>query len=257
LVWGYEHDYPFARNGRRFAEAGIPFYVCPGTSSWRTVAGNTENCLGNQRNAARNGVRLGAEGYLNTDWGDGGHYQHQPVSYPGFAMGAALSWAYRANRDLDWAAALDAHAFRDPAGVMGALVLDLGRIQDAVPFAGKGLPLAHAFLAPRIGESFTGSVTRSSLRTCLRKLDALEAELDVAAGCAPDNQWLRAEMRNTIHMLRHGARRGLAALGAAVASEDLALERRALTAEHARIWHARNRRGAYFATQAALRRAEL
>jgi hexosaminidase len=91
LEWGYEADHPFDRHGRHFAEAGIPFYVCPGTSSWCSVAGRTDNALGNLLSAAENGLKHGASGYLNTDWGDAGHWQMLPVSYLGFAMGAAYS----------------------------------------------------------------------------------------------------------------------------------------------------------------------
>ena len=38
---------------------------------------------------AENGLKHGAVGYLNTDWGDRGHWQVLPVSYLGFAAGAA------------------------------------------------------------------------------------------------------------------------------------------------------------------------
>ncbi|MGC8782655.1 MAG: beta-N-acetylhexosaminidase, partial [Anaerolineae bacterium] len=92
LEWGYEPDHPFDEHGRRFAESGVPFYVCPGTGTWNTVAGRTKSALENLRNAAMNGIRNGAIGYLITDWGDAGHWQPLPVSYLGFAWGAALSW---------------------------------------------------------------------------------------------------------------------------------------------------------------------
>src|SRR5207248_10051796 len=68
----------------------------------------------------------GASGFLNTDWGDMGHLQYLPVSEPGFAYGAAVSWCLDAYRDLDLAAALDTHVFEDAAGELGAAVLALG-----------------------------------------------------------------------------------------------------------------------------------
>ena len=43
LEWGYEADHPFDAHCARFAAAGIPFYVCPGTGSWRTLAGRTDS----------------------------------------------------------------------------------------------------------------------------------------------------------------------------------------------------------------------
>ena len=124
LEWGYEADHPFAAHGEKFAAAGIPFYVCPGTGSWRTLAGRTSSILGNLRNAAENGIKHGAVGYLNTDWGDEGHWQPLPVSYLGFACGAAVSWACDAARDLDLATALSLYAFGDPTGTLGGIALE-------------------------------------------------------------------------------------------------------------------------------------
>ncbi|MGC8805527.1 MAG: beta-N-acetylhexosaminidase, partial [Candidatus Ratteibacteria bacterium] len=99
LEWGYEAEHPFEQRCRNIARTGIPFYVCPGTSSWNSIAGRTENCLGNLVNAAKNGIRFGAIGMLNTDWGDNGHWQYLPVSYIGFGYGAGVSWCFSSNID--------------------------------------------------------------------------------------------------------------------------------------------------------------
>ena len=134
LLWGYEAEFPFAEQGERFAKAGVPFYVCPGTSSWNTIAGRTFNALGNLLNAAENGLKFGACGYLNTDWGDNGHWQVLPISFLGFAAGAAYSWCLSANRDLDLAPALSWYAFDDRSGSMGRLAYDLGNAYQAAGF---------------------------------------------------------------------------------------------------------------------------
>ena len=52
LEWGYEANHPFTEHGAKFRESGIPFYVCPGTSSWNSICGRTENAIGNISNAA-------------------------------------------------------------------------------------------------------------------------------------------------------------------------------------------------------------
>ena len=39
--------------------------------------------------AAEAGLKYGAIGYLNTDWGDHGHLQYLPMSFAGLAKGAA------------------------------------------------------------------------------------------------------------------------------------------------------------------------
>jgi hypothetical protein len=72
--------------------------VCPGTSSWNSIGGRTDNALANLRSAAENGLKHGARGYLTTDWGDNGHWQSLPISELGFALGAAYAWAWEANR---------------------------------------------------------------------------------------------------------------------------------------------------------------
>ena len=131
LEWGYEADYPFAENVALIAASGRSFYVCPGTSSWNTLSGRTDNALGNLANAATSGYEHGAVGYLNTDWGDNGHLQPLPVSFFGFLAGAYFSWnAASAQQPYapDWPAMLDAHVFGDRAGVMGRIACDLGRV---------------------------------------------------------------------------------------------------------------------------------
>ena len=118
--WGYEDGHPFAAAARRCAACGRPFWPCPGTSSWLTLARPHDE---HGRNIARGGRRRRrrtvASGVLITDWGDNGHLQYLPISEPGFAFGAAVSWCAEANRDLDLAAALSAHSFDDPTGGRG------------------------------------------------------------------------------------------------------------------------------------------
>ncbi|HUZ06511.1 MAG TPA: family 20 glycosylhydrolase, partial [Candidatus Paceibacterota bacterium] len=84
LNWGYEANHPFESEAAQFARAKIPFYVCPGTSTWQTLIGKHDNALSNLRAAAKAGKKFGATGFLNTDWGDGGHPQPLAVSWPMF-----------------------------------------------------------------------------------------------------------------------------------------------------------------------------
>lgn len=92
LNWGYETDHPFQKEAAEFARARVPFYVCPGTSTWQTLIGKHDNALANLKAAAKAGKRNGAVGYLITDWGDGGHPNPLAVSWPMFAAGASLAW---------------------------------------------------------------------------------------------------------------------------------------------------------------------
>jgi len=82
-------------------KAGIPFYVCPGTSSWNSIGGRTENMLANIINAAVNGYKQGAIGLLCTDWGDNGHYQPTYItSYLGFLAAAEFSWNSHSEKNI-------------------------------------------------------------------------------------------------------------------------------------------------------------
>ncbi|GAB4574213.1 MAG: hypothetical protein Kow0077_19630 [Anaerolineae bacterium] len=255
LEWGYEADHPFDANGEAFAKAGVPFYVCPGTSSWISLAGRTDNALGNLWNAAENGLKHGAAGYLITDWGDYGHWQPLPVSYLGFAYGAAVSWAATQNRDLDVPRALDVHAFRDEAGVMGRLAYDLGNVYQ-VPGAQavNGSPLVRLLLNPEapFTEPSLAGMTAEGLARTEAAIDDIMLALDSAQMIRLDADLVMDEYDLASSLLRHACKLGQArqaAPGQALAHVPsrararLAEELDALIEEYRRIWLARNRAG--------------
>lgn len=130
--WGYEAGHPFAARASALATAGRTFWICPGTSSWNTLVGRVTNAVDNCQEAAEAAMAYGASGYLITDWGDNGHLQYPAVSEPAFAYGAAVSWCLEANRTLDLAPALSAHAFSDATGELAASLLALGDAHRAV-----------------------------------------------------------------------------------------------------------------------------
>jgi hypothetical protein len=125
--WGYEADHPWSQRLDRLAAAGLPRWVCPGTSSWDSLLGRTTNMVENIGGAVDAALADGSiDSMLLTDWGDWGHLQYLPVSLPGFAWGAAQSWCRGANRDLNLAAALDAHTAVATGPGWGAALLALG-----------------------------------------------------------------------------------------------------------------------------------
>ncbi len=111
LDWGYEANHPFDKECEAFSQAGIPFYVCAGTSSWNSLGGRWENAKTNILNAATEGLRKGAKGIYITDWGDNGHWQQLPISFPGFVYGAALSWSPSTGKNLNTKQAMTKHVF--------------------------------------------------------------------------------------------------------------------------------------------------
>lgn len=245
LEWGYEADHPFEEHGAEFARSGIPFFVCPGTSSWNTIAGRTDNCLGNVRNATENGLRHGAIGLLNTDWGDNNHTQYLPVSYLGFAAGAAMPWCYETNGDEDFIAALDVHAFRDEARVMGKLSHELGNAhKQAGPAPHNSTVLFHLLTqAPDL--PVPDGVSAESLRQTQEHINSVIEPLGRARMDREDARITRDEFANAARMMLHACRRGTAMLEGTLDStkEELAAEMNIILGEHRRLWTARNREG--------------
>jgi hexosaminidase len=127
LDWGYESVYPYEKNCKTLQAAGVNYMVCPGTNSWTSITGRTDNMLKTISNATTYGSMYGAKGMLNTDWGDMGHWQYLPVSYAGFTAGAALSWNSKGLEEPVLSRFLSSYIFRDNAGEMGSIALNLGR----------------------------------------------------------------------------------------------------------------------------------
>ena len=149
LNWGYEAGHPFEREAAVFAESRVPFYVCPGTSTWMTLVGRHDNALVNLRAAAVAGRQCGARGYLNTDWGDGGHPQPLAVSYPMYLAGAALSWRADSFREALLAPVLNRDVYQDPTGNAAAAALALGRAHQHLKYAAPNVtPLGAVIAAP-------------------------------------------------------------------------------------------------------------
>ena len=256
MEWGYEADHPFDAHGAKFAASGIPYYVCAGTSSWNTIAGRTANALANLRSAAENGLKHGAIGYLITDWGDNGHWQPLPVSYLGLGYGAALAWAYQANRDQAVAPTISRRAFEDDTGVLGQLAYDLGQtyLQPDHLIENNSLLFKLLQESPQAIAERT-SLSRDKLRDTLAYIDQVMAALPQARSTRPDADLLHREFLWAAAMLRHACRRGLWALGdpAPDLRPALAAEAADLLTEHRALWLARNRPGGLTDSQARLK----
>jgi len=92
LNWDYNVAGRRMAKTKEIAQKHLAFMVCPGTSSWNTHGTRLPNAMGNVAEFAKAGRRYGAEGLLNTDWGDNGHRNFLGLSLHGFAHGAAHSW---------------------------------------------------------------------------------------------------------------------------------------------------------------------
>jgi len=244
--WGYYRAYPYRDHGAKLAAAGLPFWFAPGTSTWCTLTGCNEAGIGSNRSAVQAGLEFGASGILNTDWGDGGHWQTLPVSFIGFAAGAAIAWHEAGNSDEAIRAALDPHVFRDAAGVMGQAAYDLA---DTWTHVSENATAAH-ILDQILHEGFSCVLPRNVTRATLEAADThLETTLDRmrhARMDRPDAALIVDEFSHNVNMARAACQMGLLLLAndtGPTALARLAPAFETIVSEHRRVWLARNRPG--------------
>lgn len=127
--WGYGRNYPFIENAQSFIDCGLKFCILSSNSNYSTFGGRTYRWRGNIVNAVSSAIKLNALGYFNHEFGDFGHWTQFSFSIPGFAYGAALSWNYEGNKDIDLGSALDLFAYNKCVG-LGDLIIDIGKIYN-------------------------------------------------------------------------------------------------------------------------------
>ena len=129
----------FRDRAKLLLEAGVPFWVAPGASNWNSLLGRFDNAVENMVDAAQVGLENSAQGYLNTSWGDNGHWDPPSVAFGPAVFGGAVSWCLEANRDLDVAAVLDEHVLADPTATTGRVLVRAGKV-----CADLGVPVLNA-----------------------------------------------------------------------------------------------------------------
>lgn len=204
LNWGYEADHPFEKEAAQFARAGIPFYVCPGTSTWMALLGRHDNAFANLRAAARAGRRHGAIGYLITDWGDGGHPQPLAVSYAPFLLGAALSWCESTANERLLAPVLSRDVFCDATGRIPRAALALGFAHRKFGyFEPNFTPFGAVIAAPppelrelfcRHGLKYYARIPARRIRAALAEVEKWRAVLRQGRPATPSGKVLQLEL---------------------------------------------------------------
>ena len=100
LNWDYVPD-ASDESVKKFKEAGVTQYVCPGVQGWSRFAADVDRACANISRMTRFGREAGAAGVLNTNWGDCGHINLPATAYHGLAFGAAHSWNGKAEDDIN------------------------------------------------------------------------------------------------------------------------------------------------------------
>ncbi len=211
------------------------------------------------QSAAENGLKHGATGYLNTEWGDNGHWQTLPINYLGFGMGAAYSWAWEANRDTDVPRAISRFAFDDPSGNFGRVAYDLGEVYRMLgiePHNSSVLFWMLQWPLSEVGEGYRETVSPDTLHQALAAIEQALAPLGAARSRRSDAALLQREFELAARMMRHAARRGLYAIGAPDRSAaELDWDLSEIIEEYQAVWLLRNRPGGLCDSVARLERS--
>lgn len=257
LQWGYDADQPLESDCEQFEKAKIPFYICPSTNVCNTIAGRTSVMRSNLLNAAVRGKRHGAIGYLNTDWGDHGHWQPLPVSYASYCLGAALSWSVEQNRNIDVTTYLDTFLFEDHRSHMGQFMLNAGNCslpEQTGKYNGTGIfwQLYYAqldgsgnpmpSLKLNLSRDYFAQIKQRTVRL-MDDLGGVEMQCD-------DAEQIEAEMRLSLRLILHGANLGLLKTAARMGKnrkrrklEELRDDLTVILRDYRENWLRRNRSG--------------
>ncbi|MCU4155583.1 family 20 glycosylhydrolase [Carboxylicivirga sp. A043] len=256
LIWGYEADYPFDKNCPQFQKAGLPYYVCPGTSTWNSIIGRNKNGFANLKNAAINGKKYGATGYLNTNWGDQGHWQPLAVCYPTLLYGAALSWSVESNTDIDIAQHVSLQVFNDTSRQSGAALVNLGDAYLKMQAPTSNSSIFHQLLKRNSRSIKTDrwlkQVNKPNTKATIAFIEQQLAAFQAAPIQCADADIVQQEVEQASMLALHACHLALAKIGTAdgyfagipaAKKAELKQELEALILQHQTIWRMRNREG--------------
>ena len=257
LNWGYEGNHPFKKESELVAAQKIPFYVCPGTSSWNSLTGRTANMTRNIQSAARQGLAHGASGLLVTDWGDHGHHQYLPISYAGFGVAACESWRVGSSRSADLSLMINRLFLRESTTDTAEHLLELGKTLELAKSPIRNATIFNRLLFWQMQHepSVTKKIDDNQLVACMNQLNELKQSP------LSESPVVQREMDNANLMARHGIGRllyfrGVQGYTGSTALAQLRQDMRVIQAEHQKLWLERNRIGGLNESIDHLERAE-
>lgn len=209
LVWGYEADHPFDEECAKFAAAGLPFLVCPGTSAWNSLLGRTDNARANLAAAAAAGLRHGTGGYLVTDWGDNGHWQPAAASLLPYADAACCAWSGAPLAEDALLNGASLHVFEDPTGRLARGLHDLGLAYRALEHPIGNQSALFALLQRNDLTPLRAAIPAERMHTARARLDEAAAHCAAARPACRDAALLAPEIEVATGLARAGLARGL------------------------------------------------
>ncbi len=256
LVWGYDSKYNFDKKLAKFEKAGIRYYVCPGTSTWRSILGRNDIAFTNLRNAAINAVKHGAAGMLVTNWGDHGHWQPLSVCYAPIMVGCSYAWNCDTSVIDRIEFLLNQYLFKDPTGNVGKAVIKLGFAHTYAKIP-EGVANAFHLMMHRYPWKMkynyqTKELTIPNLKRCETEIDSALAILDKANPQCADHTIVMAELRQACALAKHSIHLGIERLSVSdyetlsipyEKRKELARELEKVIHGHKKLWVVRNRPG--------------
>ena len=218
LDWHYgaADDYPSVRT---FAESGRTFWVCPGTSSWNTLFPRIENSNRNIATLARLGAQNGAQGMLNTDWGDHGHYQPIGQCWYGYVYGAEQAWTGGLTQDETFDSRFGPLFFGDCGDTVVGVIRLIGKLNilDGMPRRNAANSIYALLDDPLVGE-MQEQIPAETLREIVTVCEGADAILRACLPASRDPLSIE-EMAYSIRMMAYAARKVLATqeIGAQIA----------------------------------------
>jgi hypothetical protein len=216
LDWGYDMDAPFSRTLKNIADSKLKFMACPGTSSWCSITGRTMDMLENIKNASLYTHLYKGEGLLVTDWGDCGHLQYLPFTYPGLIYAAMLSWGKEDGTSKNLSQALNV-MLKDKNKLIGDILLDLGRYnQYEGSYTYNGTKTFHALInAINACNGYNGDpltyytnrmkqnvFTENNYQTLLEYFDFIQKRIELVDLQCDDHELVINELKQSIYILK-------------------------------------------------------
>jgi len=210
LDWWYEAEHDFDKV-RRFAENGLSFWVCPGTSSWNCLFPRMENALTNITRWADAGRRHGAGGLLVTDWGDFGHYNLQGNSWLSYAWAAQQAWSGD-ETPARFDRAFTRLGFGEASGEAARLYRELGAIHDAGFRIFNGSALQFLYFDDVDRAYFIRGAKPAVAKKSLARLERVRARIAAAGRRFGADSLTHAELLYAADASLHALRKALAGL---------------------------------------------
>ncbi len=185
LNWFYRLNPP-EENVIRFAQSGKRQIVCPGTTTWNRFCEGVDVEENNICLMAEYGYKHGADGVLNTNWGDWGNPCSVELAMYGLVLGAEKSWSVSTPASDEFRAKVNELLYENERGVQ--YLTELSRLHDRV----KWVPLCiHYFHKRYNSEPNLLPVIEEDIQNIQKDYLSFVERLSAEADFAPE---YRAEM---------------------------------------------------------------